>query len=331
MHGMSLTAFVTGATGFVGSRLAAELCAQDWEVHVLARPSSSLQDLGDLPVIVHHGDVVDAASVAGALPTGADAVFHVAASTNLWARRNAQQTEVNITGTRNVLEASIAAGVGRFVQTSSFVTWGFLDGMFTENTPRTDAFDWINYVRTKHESEQLVLEAARDGRIDAVVLNPGNVLGPGDRHNWSRMFRMIHRDELPGAPPGGGNFCDVAEVARAHVRAWRDGGTGQRYLLGGEFAYYLDVIRIAGEMLGRSVPSLTTPGWLLRSIARLGSTIAMFTGREPDITPEGAAIVTHTIRCDSGKAEQELGYRSVPLSRMIHDTIEWMRAQELLK
>ena len=70
---MSLTAFVTGATGFVGSRLAAELCSRGWAVHVLARPSSSLQALGELPVVVHLGDVVDAASIAAALPEKSDA------------------------------------------------------------------------------------------------------------------------------------------------------------------------------------------------------------------------------------------------------------------
>ena len=328
---MSLTAFVTGATGFVGSRLAAELCAQDWEVHILARPSASLQDLGDLPLIVHHGDVVDASSIAGALPVGADAVFHVAASTNLWARRNAEQTRVNVTGTRNVLEAAIAAGARRFVQTSSFVAWGFPDGTFTEETPRTDAFDWINYVRTKHESERLVLESARAGRVDAVVLNPGNVLGPGDRRNWSRMFRMIQDGKLPGAPPGGGNFCDVGEVARAHIEAWRSGGTAERYLLGGEYASYLDVMGIAGEMLGRRVPTRPAPAWFLRAAAQLAELWGAISGAEPDITPEAAALVTHSIRCDSGKAERELGYRSAPLRRMVRDTIEWMRAQGLLQ
>jgi dihydroflavonol-4-reductase len=327
---MSLTAFVTGATGFVGSRLAAELCSQGWAVHVLARPSSSLQDLGELPVVVHRGDVVDAASIAAALPENSDAVFHVAASTNLWSRKNPDQTRVNIEGTRNMLDAAVAGGVRRFVHTSSFVTWGFQDTVINEDSPRTDRFDWINYVRTKHESEQHVLDAARDGRIDAVILNPGNVLGPGDRHNWSRLFRLIQQGKLHGAPPGGGNFCDVGEVARAHVRAWHDGGTGQRYLLGGEFASYLEAIRIAGEILDRRVPSRATPPWLLNAIARLSAALAKFTGREPDITPEGAAIVTHTIRCDSSKAKRELGYRSAPLHEMIHDTIEWMREQGLL-
>ncbi|MCW8872118.1 MAG: SDR family oxidoreductase, partial [Xanthomonadales bacterium] len=326
---MTQTAFVTGATGFVGSHVARELHRRGWAVHVLARPTSSLEDLSDVPVTVHLGDVVDAASVDAAMPPDVDGVFHVAASTNLWSRNNAAQSRINLDGTRNLLDAAEAAGARRFVHTSSFVAWGFLDREFNEDSPRTDATDWINYVRTKHLSEQMVLDAAAGGRVDAVILNPGNVLGPGDRHNWSRLFRMVNDGSLPGAPPGGGNFCDVREVARAHVQAWHRGATGQRYLLGGEFASYLQVIVLAGEMLGAPVPGKPTPSWILAAVARAKSLLAALTGKKPDLTPEEAAIITHEIRCDSGRAQRELDYRAMPLRDMVLDTIEWMRGKGL--
>ncbi|MFC1605603.1 SDR family oxidoreductase [Pseudomonadota bacterium] len=328
---MTQTAFVTGATGFVGSHVARELHRRGWAVHVLARPTSSLEDLSDVPVTVHLGDVVDAASVDAAMPPDVDGVFHVAASTNLWSRNNAAQSRINLDGTRNLLDAAEAAGARRFVHTSSFVAWGFLDREFNEDSPRTDATDWINYVRTKHLSEQMVLDAAAGGRVDAVILNPGNVLGPGDRHNWSRLFRMVNDGSLPGAPPGGGNFCDVREVARAHVQAWHRGATGQRYLLGGEFASYLQVIVLAGEMLGAPVPGKPTPSWILAAVARAKSLLAALTGKKPDLTPEEAAIITREIRCDSGRAQRELDYRAMPLRDMVLDTIEWMRGKGLLQ
>jgi len=328
---MTHTAFVTGASGFVGSHLARHLHRQDWVVHVLARSASSLDEIRDVPVIVHIGDVRDEASLRAAIPQGVDAVFHVAASTNLWSRNNAEQSRINLDGTRHMLAAAAAAGAGRFVHTSSFVAWGLRDGVFTEDSPRTDASDWINYIRTKHLSEQMVLEAAASGGIDAVVLNPGNVLGPGDRRNWSRLFRMVKQGALPGAPPGGGNFCDVREVARAHLQAWHRAPTGQRYLLGGEFASYLQVIGIAGELLETRVPRKPMPARLLAAVARLKSAVAGVTGREPDITPEAAAITAHNIRCDSGRAQGELDYRIVPLRDMVRDTIDWMSDRGLLE
>lgn len=328
---MTQSAFVTGATGFVGSHIARDLCRQGWEVHVLARETSSLSAISDVPVRVHIGDVTDAVSVRAAIPQEVDGVFHVAASTNLWAKNNDQQTRINLDGTRNLLDAAARAGARRFIHTSSFAAWGTLDKVFSEDSPRTDATDWINYVRTKHLSEQTVLEAAACNRLDVVVLNPGNVLGPGDRHNWSRLFRMVHAGSLPGAPPGGGNFCDVREVARAHVTAWHKGQSGHRYLLGGEFATYLEVIRLAGEMLDRRVPGKPSPGWLLKVVARIKSALAILTGKEPDLTPEAAVIATSNMRCDSGKAQQELGYRFVPLRDMVRDTIDWMYQEGLLQ
>jgi len=328
---MSLTAFVTGASGFVGSQIVRELHEQGWNVHILARRTSSLTEIEDIPFESHIGDVTDRESVLDAVPENADGVFHVAASTNFWSKKNAEQTRINIDGTRHMMDAACAARAARFIHTSSFVTWGFQDRELNEDSPRSNQSDWINYVRTKYLSEQMVLDAASSGRLDAVVLNPANVLGPGDWHNWSRMFRMIHRKKLPGAPPGGGNFCDVREVAKAHIRAWHDGRTGQKYLLGGEFAKILEVISIAGKILDRPVPQKPMPVWLLKASARILTAMATIRGREPEMTPEAAVMTSHDIICDSSKAERELGYHSVPLRDMISDTIDWMNKKGLLE
>ena len=328
---MSQKAFVTGASGFVGSHVVHELHAQGWEVHVLARRTSNLEELAGVPFELHFGDVTDADSVFKAMPKQVDAVFHVAASTNFWSRKNEEQIRINVTGTHNMVEAAIDADAGRFIHTSSFVTWGFPGVEVNENSPRDSSSDWINYVKTKHESEFEVLQAAADGWLDAVVLNPANVLGPGDWRNWSRVFRMVDQQKVPGAPPGGGNFCDVREVAKAHVRAFHDGGKGEKYLLGGEFARIVDVLAIAGEMMNKPVPTRPMPAWLLQASARLMTALSLFTGKEPDLTPEAAVMASRDIICNSGKAERELGYRSVPLRTMIRDTIDWMKDRGMLQ
>jgi nucleoside-diphosphate-sugar epimerase len=327
---MSQTAFVTGASGFVGAALVRELHQQGWEIHVLARPTASLKEIEDVPVTVHTGNLVEAESLRDALPANTNAVFHVAASTNFWSRHNDIQSRINVDGTRHMLEAAVAARAGRFIHTSSFVTWGFQDKVITENSPRVDTSDWINYVRTKHLSEQLVLEAVDRGRMDAAILNPANVLGPGDWRNWSRLFRLIHRKRLPAAPPGGGSFCDVREVARAHIRAFHAAPAGEKYLLGGEYSTIMDVIRIAGEILDKPVPSRTTPAWLLKSWAHFLTGLSSITGREPDITPETAVMASHEIVCDSGKALRELDYAFTPVPDLVRDTIAWMKAKGLL-
>lgn len=328
---MSKTAFLTGASGFVGSHLARQLHEQGWEVHALARSTSRMSETEDLPLILHNGDITDPDSLHDAIPRDTDAVFHVAASTNFWSRKNDEQTRINVDGTANMLEAAIEAGAGRFLHTSSFVTWGFPRGEFDEESERSNEWDWINYVRTKHLAEELVLQAIDDGRIDGVVLNPANVLGAGDWHNWSQLFRIMHQGKLPALPPGGGSFCDVRQVAAAHITAFDKGRRGEKYLLGGHFAQIADIARMAGELMDCRVPNTVVPPWLFRLSARLAAPLTGLLGKQPDITPEAAAMASCELRCNSSKAERELGYKAVAVEEMVRETVEWMERKGLLK
>lgn len=327
---MSRRAFVTGASGFVGAHLVRELVGAGWSVTALVRESSPREDIEGLGLDLRDGDITDPGSLAAAMPPAPDCVFHVAASTNIWSRRNAEQTRINVDGTRHVLDAAVAAGAGRLVHTSSFIVWGFHDTLLTEDSEWIEADGWINYIRSKRLAEQAVKAAVSDGRLDAVICNPAHILGPGDRHNWSRMIRLVDAGKLPGVPPGGGAFADVREVARAHVRAYHDGRSGANYILGGEDELFLDVIRMTGEILGKPVPRRASPAWLLRAAGRLQAAMAAITGREPDLTPEGAAMITRHIHCDSSRARTELGYRFTPVHQLLEETCAWMRARGML-
>jgi dihydroflavonol-4-reductase len=327
---MSLTAFLSGASGFVGSNLARALTSQGWDTHALVRAGSSLAELEDVPVTLHEGDLTERDSLLQAIPDGTDAVFHVAASTNFWSRGNAQQDRVNIDGTRNMIAAAEAAGARRFIHTSSFTTWGFRNTRLTEDSDRTADTDWINYVRSKNQAENEVLQANAAGRIDAVILNPAHILGPGDHNNWSRMIRMIHLGKLLMAPPGGGNFCDVRQVAQAHVHAFQRGRSGEKYLLGGEYADFTEIVAITGEVLDKRVPRTAAPAWIMRAWGQVNAGFARLTGNPPDITPESAAMVSYRVNCDSSKAQRELEYRFTPLRTLIENTAEWMKTKGLL-
>ncbi len=328
---MSHTAFVTGATGFVGINLVHELARQGWETTVLARPTSSLVDIQSLPIRIKQGDITNVYMLEKAIPKNVDCVFHVAASTNVWSKNNAQQRLVNVEGTRNVMEAAITQDARRMIHTSSFVVWGFQPEIFDEQSTRLTNAQWINYVRTKTEAEQVIRDAVLGSRIDAVILNPGHILGPYDRHNWSRMIRMVDQGNLPGVPPGGGVFADVREIAKAQIAAFHQGHRGQNYLLGGVAADYLDLVKIVGELLNRKVPEKPTPAWLLRSVGRVKAMIARYTDREPDITPESAAMITNHMHCDSSKAIEKLGYSETPIRELLEETCRWMKTAGLLQ
>src|SRR5437016_2477978 len=222
------TAFVTGATGFLGRHLVEELLRTGWEVTCFHRASSDVSALRALGVKLASGTLHDADSVAAAMPEGVDAVFHVAANTNSWARNNGPQTRDNVEGTRAVVEAALRRKARKLVHTSTWGVWGFAANGVTEvdeSTPMQGGASWINYDRTKWLAEQVVREGIARG-LDAVFLNPPHIMGRYDTVNWARLIRMAHRGTLPGVPPGAGQFADAAEVARAHVAAATKGRRG---------------------------------------------------------------------------------------------------------
>lgn len=309
------TAFVTGGTGFLGTNLIHELVTDGWQVTALHRPSSNLKYLTQLPVELAIGDITDTGSLEGAIPKGAGAVFHVAANVNPWSKRNADQTRDNVDGTRHIVAAALNAGVKRFVHTSTISVYGIQEGRIAEDAPKLGGVSWVNYQRTKYLAEEEVRRSIADG-LDAVLLNPANIIGAYDTGGWARLIRLIVAGKLPAIPPGAGSFCHVREVARAHISAVEHGRTGENYLLGGADASFLEMVKIIGELAGRKVPQKTVPAWLARIGARVSEGRSYLTDREPTITPESVDLVSRQLFCDSTKAMLELGYKPVDLNQV---------------
>lgn len=323
------TAFVTGATGFIGINLIDALVAAGWEVTALHRPTSDLKQLAKRPVARAVGNIVEPATLSGLVPEGADAVFHCAADLNVWSRGNELQYLINVEGTRNVVAAALAAGARRFVHTSSVSAWGLIDGRIDETVKQRGWDSWINYQRTKWLAEEEVREGIGKG-LDAVILNPCQVVGAYDVHGWGRMIRMVDAGTLPGVPPGSGSFAHVGAVARAHIAAAEKGGTGENYLLGGADHSYAEFVATIARILGRRKRRFVVPAPLLMLSARLGAFRALFTGREPTVTPEGARLAIRRQFADCSKAVRELGYEIVPLDDMVHECIDWLRRGALI-
>jgi dihydroflavonol-4-reductase len=326
---MPRTAFVTGATGFVGLNLVEALLADGWRVIALHRADSDLKYLQRMNAERATGDVTDRESVLRTLPEGVDAVYHVAGDTNLWSRRNAAQDRVNIEGTRIMVEAAIARHARRFLHTSSISAWGLQRGRLDERTPQLGKYSKVNYNRSKHLAEEAVRAGIARG-LDAVILSPGAILGPYDTRNYARLVMMVAAGTLPGVPPGALPFCDVREVAKAHIAAFERGGKGENYLLAGTDASFLELVQEIGAALGQPVPARTTPAWVLRVLGALGAVGGALSGNEPRLTPEIARQATRQLTCDCSKAMRELSYRAVPLREMVGDCVRWLAAEGLL-
>jgi dihydroflavonol-4-reductase len=326
------TAFVTGGTGFVGRHVVEQLVGAGWQVVALHRPTSDVRALKTYAgVRLVEGAITDPESLARAVPDGCDAVFHIAANTSFWSGGNAEQTRDNVDGTRNLVEAAIARRAKKLVHTSSESAWGEVhESPFDETTPQRGGESWINYERTKYLAEVEVLKGAERG-LHACILCPGHIVGRYDTHNWATLIKLVATEKLPGVPPGQGTWAAAREVALAHVAAVEKGRDGERYLLGGAHATYLEAVRIIAGLAGTKAPKKATPGWALRVFGRLSQWGSYFTRKAPTITPElaaGTARPPHLFKSD--KAIRELGYRAVPLEEMLRDAYEWLESEKLV-
>ena len=322
---------VTGGTGFLGINLIQQCLDKGFEVYATHRAQSDVSVLAPYSVHLLAVDMFDVEDIKRVMPENLDAVFHIAGDTNMWQVNNQQQYRTNVEMTQNLVDASIAKGVKRFIHTSSISAYGFHDHTITETSPSLAMQSSVNYLRTKYLGEQVVKKAVSEGKLDAVVLNPCAIMGAHDRHNWAQLFIMINEGTLPGIPPGEGSYCHVREVAKAHLSALEKGKSGENYILAGVDHAFLEVAGKIGQLLGKSTPDKAMPGWLLRLVGRVQYWVSLITRKEPSMTPEKALMVTKRVVANSEKATRELGYNgNVPIDEMLEDCHRWLKQEKLL-
>src|SRR5689334_18059059 len=256
-----MLAFVTGATGFVGSHVAHVLAEQGASLRLLVRPSSDLRNIQELNAERVTGDLRDPASMKKAV-SGCDVVFHVAADYRLWVRDPHEMYRANVEGTRAILGAARETGVGRVVYTSSVATMGFTSNGHPadESSPVSLANMIGHYKRSKFMAEQLAIEAGRSG-IDVVVVNPTTPVGERDIKPTptGRIVVDFLKKKFPAYVDTGLNLVDVTECARGHVAALEKGKSGERYILGGENLTLKQILDKLAAITGLPSPRIRVP------------------------------------------------------------------------
>jgi dihydroflavonol-4-reductase len=317
---------VTGGNGFIGSRLAAALVARGDTVRVLHRANSRLVALEGLPVTHCIGDVLEADSVARAV-AGCTLVFHVAAISSYWREGRELVYRVNVDGTRNVMDACLAAGVARVVHTSSVAAIGLpAEGTLGTEDMSFDAFSatWP-YADSKRLAEQEVNRAVARG-LSAVVVNPAVVIGAGDHNLISgSMIVALARHSLPAVPPGGICFADVDAIVEGHLRAAEIGRTGERYILGGENLTFHQTVAIIARVVGRQRPRWTLPARLLRPTAAAVDAYNRLSSRPPIVNGQQILLSGRHLYYDTSKALRELDYPLLPIAGAIEKAYCWYR------
>lgn len=319
--------FVTGATGFLGRNLVHQLSRSGWDVIALVRDPSAeaAKDIAKLKnVKLAKGDIRIAHTLLKALPRGLDVVFHCAADTSTWSGHRVQQSEVNIEGTKNVIYATYEAQAQVMVHVSTASVYGDQKAMpYDESAIKRGRSSVSNYVRSKLEAERAIMRAVERG-LEAVIVNPGHMMGRFDKNNWATLIQMTDQEALPGIPAGSGCFAHVQSVAEAIIRAAEVGKSGENYLLGGPHASFEDVITLIAEELGKEPPSRIVPGWLLDKLGRWNGFKSKFTRKPPQgMTREAAWFVSHDDHFTSEKSAKQLGYGMPDLKTVVRDAVSW--------
>jgi dihydroflavonol-4-reductase len=326
-----MKALVTGATGFVGSNVAAALAARGDQVRVLRRNTSRLDALEKVPVEYAIGDILDPDSLATAMQ-GCEVVFHVAAMSQYWRSTRETIYRVNVEGTHNVMQAALVAGVERVVHTSSVAALGYpaRGDLIDEVQVFPPELSWWAYGHSKHLAELEVQKAVAQG-LPAVIVNPTIIIGPRDVNFVSgSLIRASLRGQLRLVPPGGSSMVHVDDVVAGQLVAAEQGRVGERYILGGENLSHWETAMIMAEVTRGARPLMVLPYWSLEPIARLVDVFNALSRRPPLVTGYQIRLGGETFYVDNSKAVREIGLPQTPFRQAVADAYAWYREHRLL-
>ena len=321
-------ALVTGATGCVGANVVAALLERGYHVRALRRATSTLDALESLTPELVIGDVLDLPSLASAMQ-GCELVFHVAAISDYWRVSRERVYEVNVAGTRNVVEAALQGGVERLVFTSSIGALGLPrpGQLLDESSMFNVRPDRFVYGHSKYVGERVVQDAIAAG-LDAVIVNPAGVMGARDIHFiGGSLLREVKRGLGWVTFAGSLNWVDAETAGLGHVLAAERGQTGCRYILGGENVPHRRAMGTAADVVGGRGPILTLPRIVMGLGAVLLDGFNIVWPGTPLFSGEQARMSGAEVCVDGGRAHRELGFPYVDFRTSVERAYAWYQAR----
>ena len=320
-----MKAFVTGGTGFIGSSVVRTLLDRNVGVRALCRAGSVRTNLDGLDIEVVEGDLRDPESLRCGM-AGCELVFHVGALYSFWVRPRSLIYDVNVEGTRRVLDAAKAASVERVVYTSSVATLGLRDDgePADETTPTTLGQVVGDYKKSKVLAEQVALDHAK--QLPIVIVNPSFPVGPRDikpTPTGQTILDFLNR-RMPAYVETGMNVVDVEDVALGHWLAAEAGRIGERYILGGENVSMKGMLDLLSDITGLPSPRVRVPYRPILALSYLNAAFCrVFPRVTPRMTPETIRMSSHLMYFDPGKAVRELGFPQTPARDALAKAVDW--------
>jgi farnesol dehydrogenase len=325
-----MTFYVTGATGFIGSVLTRRLLQEGHRVVALVRPRSTHKATeAHENLFWIEGDLLDLQSLLKSME-GCDRVFHVAGYASVWAPDNQLFYDINVTGTRNVLQAAKEVGIDRLVYTSTAATLPPADSDVPTDETSEKKYFHNPYEHSKYLAEQKVLSSNSE-HLKTLIVHPTRVFGPGPLTESNAVTRImkyylqgIWRFQLSDGDYIG-NYCYVRDLVEGHLLTMNHGTPGEQYILGGNNLTFKELFHLIGEVAGKHRYLIPLPVPIMQGFARLEKLRANTLGGKPQITPDWINKYLQNWVVSSEKAQQTLGYKITPARKAIQKTIQWLK------
>ena len=313
--------FITGATGFIGGRLARQLREAGHDVIAVVRNPAKAQDLAQLGVTLHQGDVTEKESMRKPM-TGVDGVFHVAGWYKVGVRDKSQAVAINVEGTRNVLELMKELNIPKGVYTSTLAVNSDTHGVEADEDYHFTGKHISVYDQTKAGAHDVAVQMIKEG-LPLVIVQPGLVYGPGDTSSVRTSLIQYLTKQLPVMPKQTAfSWAHVDDIAHAHWLAMEKGKIGENYNICGSTHTFINGLEIAKEIAGVRLP-MAVPAGMLRVMSAMMYVLDKVIPVPESFTGEGLRVVAGvTYIGNNSKAKRELGYNPRPLKEGLAETLK---------
>ena len=328
---MPLPILVTGANGFLGQHLVAELRRCHYPVRALVRPGTSPPFPPEWAVEYREANLLDHADALTTAADGCAAIIHAAALAQVNPARNPAVWATNLAGTESVLRMARRAQVSRlvYVGTANVFGFGTRQQPGDETRPYAGRRYGLDYMDSKRAATSLVLRAVAQEQLPAVLVHPTFMLGPQDAKPTSNALLLeIYGQRLPGYPPGGKNYVHVRDVATATVNALTLGRVGESYILGNENLSYREAFALMARVLAVRPPRWPIPPGLASFYGRACDWQARLTGRPAKLNSAMAAVANDGHYFSVQKARTELALPQTSIEQAIAEAFAWFKAHK---
>ncbi len=305
---------VTGATGFIGNKLAKRLIERGHEVNAIVRDLNKAQGLNEIGANLFKGDITEKSTLYNPMK-GVDGIFHIAAWYRIGAKDKSKAEKINVDGTRNVLKMMKELSIPKGVYTSSVAVFSNTNERMVSEDYQFKGKHISEYDRTKWKAHYEVALPLMREELPLIIVQPGVVYGPGDTHQSGRMLDKYMKKELPMLPKKTA-WCwsHVDDIAEGHILAMERGRKGESYIIAGEKHTLIDALRIAKRITGIEPPGISVYPWILKVFSKVMVPINAVYSVPEIYHPEALRVSAGVTYLGSNdKARRDLGYSPMTL------------------